>query len=328
MKPEIAFPLAVGGILAALGTTIANANGLFSGHPRWAFLSYAVSIILIALATFGWIRNRKKEALKSEPEDKDRPHFSIEALDGEIHSYSGFAHYFSLRNCGGRTARDIRFEPLFSQSRNHAIRFNRVPSLAKDQRAPLDFDAGADESWIIHPGVANHLIAFVEDNPAKKPMLTFVISLNFLDGNTQRTEQHVLEAASLRSGGIRLNIHPLPTLAENEKHRKAREAIGRVLERLSECERDAYAGANGSDYERLLKKIAAIKHSVSEIAGKYLDSSFESRFLAVNVFDVQLDEATRMHFITRAQGSFWTMYQQVKGWRACLVGILKELGPR
>ena len=63
-----------------------------------------------------------------------------------------------------------------------------------------------------------------------------------------------------------------------------------------------------------------------QLAAKYLDSSFESRFLAVNVLDVQLDEATKMHFIARAQGSFWTMYQQLKGWRACLVGILQELG--
>jgi len=45
----------------------------------------------------------------------------------------------------------------------------------------------------------------------------------------------------------------------------------------------------------------------------------------VNVLDVQLDEATKMHFISRAQGSFWTMYQQLKGWRACLVDILKDL---
>ena len=113
---------------------------------------------------------------------------------------------------------------------------------------------------------------------------------------------------------------------EKQKQKTAKEAIGRLLEQLAQCEREAYDGSNSSDYDRLLEQIEQIKRNVKEIATKYLDSSFESRFLAVNVLDVQLDEATKMHFIARAQGSFWTMYQQLKGWRACLVGILQELG--
>jgi hypothetical protein len=98
-----------------------------------------------------------------------------------------------------------------------------------------------------------------------------------------------------------------------------------LLEQLAECEREAYDGSNASEYDNLLKKIEQLKREVKQIATEYLDASFESRFLAVNVLDVQLDVATKMHFIDRAQGSFWTMYQQLKGWRTCLNEILQEL---
>ncbi len=144
-------------------------------------------------------------------------------------------------------------------------------------------------------------------------------------------EQHIFEGDPLPRGGIKLRIYPVVSrgaapLDEKQKRKTAKEAIGRLLEQLAQCEREAYDGSNSSDYDRLLGQIEQIKRNVKEIATKYLDSSFESRFLAVNVLDVQLDEATKMHFIARAQGSFWTMYQQLKGWRACLVGILQELG--
>jgi hypothetical protein len=79
------------------------------------------------------------------------------------------------------------------------------------------------------------------------------------------------------------------------------------------------------EYDRLLRQIDSVNSEVSRIARDYLDGSFESGFLAVNVLDVHLDEPTKMHFIHRAQGSFWTMYQQIKGWRAYLVGILRTL---
>ena len=106
----------------------------------------------------------------------------------------------------------------------------------------------------------------------------------------------------------------------------AREEIGRVLEQLARCEHEAYDGSNALDYDKLLEQIQQIKQTVHRIATQYLHTSFESRFLAVNVLDAQLDDATKMHFMSRAQGSFWTVYQQIKGWRACLLDVLRELG--
>lgn len=107
--------------------------------------------------------------------------------------------------------------------------------------------------------------------------------------------------------------------------RRGREELGHVLRELSECEHAAHDGKDGSDYDVLIKRINKIKAMVGDISRKYLDSSIESRFLAVNVLDVQLDEATKMHFMSRAQGSFWPVYQQIKGWRACLDRMLGEL---
>jgi hypothetical protein len=124
---------------------------------------------------------------------------------------------------------------------------------------------------------------------------------------------------------IRKNRHLAVKLDEKHKIKRAKEAIGKLLEQLAQCEREAYNGSDGRDFDRLRQQIEQIKLRVRQIATEYLDTSFESRFLAVNVLDVQLDEPTKTHFIARAQGDFWTMYQQLKGWRACLVDIIKDL---
>ena len=62
MKPKIAIPLGVAGILAAIGTAIANANGLLSGHPFLAYWLYGASLLLIVISVGGavadWLRSR------------------------------------------------------------------------------------------------------------------------------------------------------------------------------------------------------------------------------------------------------------------------------
>jgi hypothetical protein len=107
--------------------------------------------------------------------------------------------------------------------------------------------------------------------------------------------------------------------------KRGKEELGRILVELSECELAAYNGNDGREYDRLIAKIDNLKKQVGEIGKKYLDSSIESRFLAVNVFDIQLDESMKRYFLERAQGSFWTMYQQIKGWRSCVDRLLQEL---
>jgi hypothetical protein len=135
----------------------------------------------------------------------------------------------------------------------------------------------------------------------------------------------VISGCQAFSALLRENSSLKNKLDDKQRTRRARELIGGLLEQLADCEREAYDGSSASEYDKLLGKIEQLKRNVREIATEYLDTSFESRFLAVNVLDVQLDTATKMHFIDRAQGNFWTMYQQLKGWRACLSGILQEL---
>jgi hypothetical protein len=69
-------------------------------------------------------------------------------------------------------------------------------------------------------------------------------------------------------------------LDDKQKNTKAKEAIGKLLEQLAQCEREAYDGSDGSDFDRLRQQIEQIKLRVRQIAPKYLDTSFESRFLA------------------------------------------------
>jgi hypothetical protein len=142
--------------------------------------------------------------------DPGRPCFSLDAFDGEIHSYTGAPSYFSLRNCGRRTARDINFDPVYPRSYHHAIRFDRIASLAKDEVLSVGFQSGTDESRT-HKGVVNHLISFFEDNPDKQSKLSYPITIRFLDGVLPMIEQHMLEGEPLQSGGVRLKVYPSAT---------------------------------------------------------------------------------------------------------------------
>jgi len=71
MKPRIAIPLGVAGILAAIGTSIANANGLFAGHPSLAYWFWAASLAMIVIAVAGWLFGSDTSSFhSSEPATK------------------------------------------------------------------------------------------------------------------------------------------------------------------------------------------------------------------------------------------------------------------
>jgi membrane protein implicated in regulation of membrane protease activity len=69
MKPSIAIFLGVAGILAAIGTAIANANGLFAGHPSWAYWFYGASFLSLMAALVGWLKGDFR-ALEKRPSGK------------------------------------------------------------------------------------------------------------------------------------------------------------------------------------------------------------------------------------------------------------------
>jgi hypothetical protein len=112
---------------------------------------------------------------------------------------------------------------------------------------------------------------------------------------------------------------------EPAMRRRARERLGLVAEELAECELAAYRGSNGDQYEQLLARLDAARDEVRRVSIECLDGSLLSRWEAVNVHDSPVDDATKHHFISRAQGSFWTVYQRVRGWRRLIDGVLSEL---
>lgn len=120
------------------------------------------------------------------------------------------------------------------------------------------------------------------------------------------------------SGGAQAND-------ETARRRRARERLGLVAEELAQCELAAYRGTNGEQYEELLARLAAVGDEVRRVSVECLDSSLTSRWESVNVHDSPVDDATKHHFISRAQGSFWAVYQRVRGWRKLVDGVLSEL---
>ncbi len=118
----------------------------------------------------------------------------------------------------------------------------------------------------------------------------------------------------------------VPAADAQPQRAAARQKLGSVLERLTRAELSAYQGTNGEQYEALLEFLRGLEREVEQTSIVDLkDESVISRYRSVNVLDVQLDEATRMHFISRAQGSFWTVYQRIRGQRQLLERILSEL---
>ena len=327
--------LAVRGLLQWLGLwkhiPILTTLLLSAALGKWAYIRGLPSpiIALIGIGSFSLLTliaaiamnvlsssNREQEPADDGALGTNTSCLSLE-VPKEIHSHIPLSLH--IRNCGSRFVRGIRFEPIESR---HGLKLwlNGITNLAPGERVPLGFRVGENGEYL---GVVNHVVNFFEGGTSSTDQPPYPITIRFLDGSVERTEQHIIEGHPLPKGGARLEIYPV--VDEKQKHKKAKEAIGKLLEQIAKCELDAYKGSNSIEYDRLYQQIEQIKRSVREIATKYLDSSLESRFLAVNVLDVQLDEATKMHFIMREQGSFWTMYQQLKGWRACLVSILQEL---
>ncbi len=140
------------------------------------------------------------------------------------------------------------------------------------------------------------------------------------------SQHHLYSAYGLFLGAIALaSVAIIATYLDEYRIKQGKEQLGRILVELSGCERTAYSGTSAKEYDQLNRQIENIKYKIGEIGKKYFDSSVESRFLAVNVLDVQLDEATKGQFLLPGRGEFWPMYQQIKGWRIFLDKFLQEL---
>jgi hypothetical protein len=74
MKPKVAIPLALAGMLAGAAITIANANGWFAGHLYLFYLCAGGAVALIAIALGGAVI----DALKKSKTEAETPRIHIE----------------------------------------------------------------------------------------------------------------------------------------------------------------------------------------------------------------------------------------------------------
>jgi hypothetical protein len=74
MKPKVAIPLALAGMLAGAAITIANANGWFAGHPHLFYLCAGGAVALIAIAVGG----AAIDALRKPKTEAETPRIHIE----------------------------------------------------------------------------------------------------------------------------------------------------------------------------------------------------------------------------------------------------------
>jgi hypothetical protein len=170
---------------------------------RWWLYSLAVlaSYILV------WVAAQRFAQQSKDRVDPGKPCFSIEAFDGEIHNSTQADCFFSIRNCGQRAARDVKFDPIYSKTRFHALRFDSISSIAPLQQLPLGFHCGADNSWILD-GNVGRLVLFFDDTSSKESKIFYPLTVTCLDGDIRITERHTLECEYPFPSGVKLRIYP------------------------------------------------------------------------------------------------------------------------
>jgi len=80
-----------------------------------------------------------------------------------------------------------------------------MASLAPGERVPLGFRVGENGEYV---GVVGHVVSFFEGGSYAVNQPPYAITIRFLDGSTERVEQHTMEGHPLPRGGVTLKIYP------------------------------------------------------------------------------------------------------------------------
>jgi hypothetical protein len=193
-------------VLACVGFYALVAN---KSAPWTIGATELTAVLLFYIAVWGAWEDERRARLGAETRaEHGKPHFALEALDGEIHRFNPGPHFFFIRNCGQRTARNIRFDAIVSRSAIYAIRLDEIPSLAtEDGRIGLTFRFGVDDDHV-YQGSVMQLDNFFLDNPSKEAKMLFSVLIRFLDGTTERTERHTLVCEPQPKSGFTMKIAP------------------------------------------------------------------------------------------------------------------------
>ncbi|MBZ5723147.1 MAG: hypothetical protein LAO03_22640 [Acidobacteriia bacterium] len=124
MKPKIAIPLGVAGMLAALGTAIANANGIFTGRPYLAYLCWGISLALIMFAIL-------MANVKVSPDPKADTHGSVSPISIHLENIGNSVQQQIKQSQGNRS-----IIPIASSKPQPNIHF--IEATVADIRPGLD----------------------------------------------------------------------------------------------------------------------------------------------------------------------------------------------
>ena len=61
MRRHVTILLGAAGILAGIGTAIANANDVFAEYPRLYYWFYGASVLLIVIGIIGWSLSNRRD---------------------------------------------------------------------------------------------------------------------------------------------------------------------------------------------------------------------------------------------------------------------------
>jgi hypothetical protein len=149
MKPHIAIPLGVAGILAGIGTAIANANGVFAGHTSLHFWFYTASFIMIAIAVAGWRLARdnewfplKKRLELGEDASQQSKIFVLE-VDGSQPLDGNSDWRLFLTNCSTRILRSVQLYNIKSEIGAYILGFKEVPVMQPGQKVTLGYEVSS-----------------------------------------------------------------------------------------------------------------------------------------------------------------------------------------
>jgi hypothetical protein len=153
-------------------------------------------VVGIGIIVWAESRRRREKSLLSVTEGW----FALEVPE-QVHNYIPFEAF--IRNCGPRTVRNIRFDPVESRQ-GLKISFDGIASLAPHERVRLGFRKINGEV-----GYAGNVVNFFEGGSHVLDQPPYTLTIRFLDGNIERTEEHIFEGHPLPKGGVSLKTYPL-----------------------------------------------------------------------------------------------------------------------
>lgn len=192
IAPKVAVLLALAMAVFTGGLQIAVANQMLKNF-KWAipYLWSIAGLLVVCAAVLAFLSRNHG----------DTGWFAFEA-SGQAHPHLPFE--FFIRNCGPRFVRNVRFDPVESR---HSLKiwFNSIASLAPGERSRVGYRAGENGEYL---GVTGHVISFFEGGSDATNQPLYRLTAHFLDGDTERTEEHMLEGHPLPKGGITFKVYP------------------------------------------------------------------------------------------------------------------------